>query len=123
MGMLLGGDLALVQLLRCPALRRGTTSRRRGNQVLRVRAVSNAEVTVSSRSWWQERIAPYPDTDSRAEPFLASLWSISLLFIDISVVLGAFLVAHWIRFVAPDAGVQVLELDRYVVMGLSIGAL
>ncbi len=83
--------------------------------------MSNLELGMSDRAWWQERIERGEHAGRRNERFLAFLWSLSLLLIDASVVVGAFLVAHWLRFVAVDGlGSAAVDIDRYVVMAFAI---
>jgi exopolysaccharide biosynthesis polyprenyl glycosylphosphotransferase len=85
--------------------------------------VSNVEIGVG-RAWWEERIESQATAGKRLEHFLAALWAWSLVLIDVSVVLGAFVAAYWLRFLASeDAGLPALDLNRYAAMGLSISAI
>ncbi len=85
--------------------------------------MSNLEIGVNTPPWWDERDEPRITADRRLEHFLAALWSWSLVLIDISVVLGAFIAAYWLRFVvSEDGSLPALDLNRYAAMGVSISA-
>jgi exopolysaccharide biosynthesis polyprenyl glycosylphosphotransferase len=52
---------------------------------------------------------------------LVTLLTVSTSLVDIIVVLGAFLLAYWVRFIVPDAEATALNLEEYARMGLLVG--
>ena len=59
-------------------------------------------------------------TASRGERLL-TLLTVSTSLVDIVVVLGAFLLAYWVRFIVPDAEGTALSLDEYARIGALVG--
>ncbi|HEU5314573.1 MAG TPA: sugar transferase [Chloroflexota bacterium] len=59
----------------------------------------------------------------RLESVFSVVTSLCLLVGDVGLVYVAFLVAHWLRFVAPDAVAQALGLEQYARQGLLVGGL
>src|SRR6266536_461519 len=58
---------------------------------------------------------------SQVERVLPVVAGVCLLVGDLALVLGAFLLAHWLRFIARDAEFASLGLEQYARMGLSAG--
>jgi exopolysaccharide biosynthesis polyprenyl glycosylphosphotransferase len=60
---------------------------------------------------------------SRIEKWLPLLSGVCLFVVDVSLVLGAFLAAYWLRFVAYDDALSALGFDEYVRIGLMVAVL
>ena len=58
---------------------------------------------------------------TRIARFLPVLSAACLLTVDAAVVVSAFLLAHWARFIAPDDAAAALGLEQYGQMGLVVG--
>jgi exopolysaccharide biosynthesis polyprenyl glycosylphosphotransferase len=56
----------------------------------------------------------------RAARLLSALTCVCLLVMDLAVGVGAFLLAHWVRFIVPDDGAAALGLEQYAWMGLTV---
>ena len=59
-------------------------------------------------------------TRARLAAALLRGWGFGMVVIDSLVVLGAFLLAHWARFILPDASGQAMGLDEYARIGLIV---
>jgi exopolysaccharide biosynthesis polyprenyl glycosylphosphotransferase len=62
-----------------------------------------------------------PSAGTRAAAALMNIWSAGLALVDSVLILGAFLLAYWARFVVPDASGEALGIEHYARMGLSVG--
>jgi exopolysaccharide biosynthesis polyprenyl glycosylphosphotransferase len=60
---------------------------------------------------------------SRAERLLPVVSGACLVTADIALVVAAFLLAHWVRFIAPDDEAAALSLEQYARMGLIVSLL
>ncbi len=54
---------------------------------------------------------------ARAAQILSAIASGCLLIVDFALVVGAFLLAHWYRFVVPDIEAYALGLEQYARIG------
>jgi exopolysaccharide biosynthesis polyprenyl glycosylphosphotransferase len=79
------------------------------------------EVPVQDRIWLAEGSDAPLAPRARAERLLPLLSGASLLAVDVALVLAAFLLAYWIRFVVPDNEAAALGLEQYARMGLTVG--
>ena len=57
----------------------------------------------------------------RIESLLGLGSTAALILGDVAIVYAAFLIAHWMRFVAPDAVGQAMGLEQYARHGLIVG--
>jgi exopolysaccharide biosynthesis polyprenyl glycosylphosphotransferase len=81
--------------------------------------VSNVEMSVDDRTWRRDGVSlPVP---SRLQQLLPRAWAGFVTAADVLLVLGAFLLAHWLRFTAPDAPDPAFELGPYARIGLGVG--
>jgi exopolysaccharide biosynthesis polyprenyl glycosylphosphotransferase len=87
--------------------------------------MSTVELRPDQRTWPamandQWTAAQWP-SHSRAERLLPALSGICLFLADQALVVGAFLLAYWVRFVAWDDSAAALSLDRYVRIAVIVG--
>ena len=83
--------------------------------------MSSMELRIGSRTWPARSGDRAEAGPSRAEGLLPALAAACLLAVDLVVVLGAFLLAYWVRFIVPDAQAFALGLENYATMGLTVG--
>jgi exopolysaccharide biosynthesis polyprenyl glycosylphosphotransferase len=76
--------------------------------------MSTAELGVHERVWVRASVDEDAAAHARAEQLLPFLAGICLALGDLVVVLGAFLLAHWIRFVALSDHPSALGMDEYM---------
>src|SRR5438046_277285 len=79
--------------------------------------MNSTDVRLRDRSWSGAGVAPRPPI----ERLLPALAASSLLAIDVGLVLAAFLLAYWVRFIAPEDGAAALGLEQYARIGLTVG--
>jgi exopolysaccharide biosynthesis polyprenyl glycosylphosphotransferase len=84
--------------------------------------MSSVELRVNDAHFSGEVAAEWQTTRSWAAHLLPGLSVVGLLVGDILIVLGAFLLAYWVRFIVPDDEASALGLAQYVRMALSVGA-
>jgi exopolysaccharide biosynthesis polyprenyl glycosylphosphotransferase len=72
-------------------------------------------------AWPLEAEGSWGAASSRIARFLPLLTALCLLVVDMAVVLAAFLLAHWARFIAPEDEAAALGLEQYARMGLTVG--
>ena len=84
--------------------------------------MSIVELRVNDGHFSGEFAPEWRTTRSRAAHLLPGLSVVCLLAVDVLVVLGAFLLAYWVRFIAPDDEASALGLAQYVRMALGVGA-
>jgi exopolysaccharide biosynthesis polyprenyl glycosylphosphotransferase len=80
--------------------------------------VPNGILSASSEDVWPRSAWP---GILRAERLLPVATGICLVIGDLALVVGAFLAAYWLRFIAADDTLPVLGLDQYLLMGTSVG--
>src|SRR5581483_125599 len=84
--------------------------------------MTGAEWSVSRR--WPLPAAGEAGSDrERAARLLPVVAGWCLLIVDLAIATGAFLLAHWTRFVLPDAEAAALGLEQYARMGIVVGLL
>src|ERR1700687_71381 len=66
---------------------------------------------------------PRAAVQTRTTSCIAALASWCTLSVDVVLVLTAFVVAYWLRFVAPGAQAEALGFDHYLWPALAIGLL
>lgn len=81
--------------------------------------MSNVEISVEDQVWRRDGVSLASPT--RLQQLLLRIWGGAVAATDVLLVLGAFLLAHWLRFVAPDGQDLALELGPFVRMGLGVG--
>jgi exopolysaccharide biosynthesis polyprenyl glycosylphosphotransferase len=57
----------------------------------------------------------------RAAAMLLGAWGACMSVVDVGVIVGAFLLAYWARFVVPDAAALALGIESYARLGLVVG--
>jgi exopolysaccharide biosynthesis polyprenyl glycosylphosphotransferase len=62
-------------------------------------------------------------SNSRLERLLPVLTGASLFVVDVLLIVGAFMVAHWLRFVASDYEMGALGIDEYLRVGAAVALL
>jgi exopolysaccharide biosynthesis polyprenyl glycosylphosphotransferase len=62
-----------------------------------------------------------PSTGAQAAAALIGVWSAGLVAADVGVIVGAFLLAHWARFIVPDASGLAMGIEHYARVGLIVG--
>jgi exopolysaccharide biosynthesis polyprenyl glycosylphosphotransferase len=72
---------------------------------------------------WTPSTLSWGRRNRRVEHLLPLLTGVCLVVTDIGLVVGAFLLAHWLRFIAADDTLSALGLDQYVLMASVIGLL
>jgi exopolysaccharide biosynthesis polyprenyl glycosylphosphotransferase len=82
--------------------------------------MSIAEFQAAWRSRSSTRISNDLAARSRAEWWLPALGGACLVTVDGLLVLGAFVLAYWVRFVVPDAEAVALGLEIYLGGGLLV---
>lgn len=81
--------------------------------------MSLVNVPIDESLWAAE--AGYLDrTHVWGKRWLPAVASAALLAIDLLVVLAAFLLAYWVRFVVPDAEASAIGVENYQWMGLAV---
>ena len=94
--------------------------------------MSVVELRAESRRWSSSAdVVPHPSwkptglnaTTARAERWLPFLTGLALLVSDLGLIVGAFVAAYWLRFVAADYEPAALGLDVYVRFGVTVGIL
>lgn len=81
--------------------------------------MSATDVGMTDGAWTKgRRLAAHPAAE-RLVPLLAG---VCLVVLDVALVLGAFALAYWTRFVAPDSEAAALGIEQYVRMGLTVSA-
>ncbi len=84
---------------------------------------------MSSVEWCVNRLWPLPAAEQarsgreRAARLLPIVTGWCLLAGDLAITTGAFLLAHWTRFVLPDDEAAALGLEQYARMGIVVGLL
>ena len=53
--------------------------------------------------------------------FLPAATDAALSLVDLGVVVGAFLLAYWLRFIVPDDLALALGLEHYIRMAVAVG--
>jgi exopolysaccharide biosynthesis polyprenyl glycosylphosphotransferase len=71
------------------------------------------------------RVTPltWPTQPRRLERLLPVLTGACLFLVDVGLVIGAYLAAYWLRFVAADNELAALGLDEYVRVGATVALL
>ena len=64
-----------------------------------------------------------PSPRARAAATLLNGWNAGLVLVDVTVIVGGFLLAYWIRFIAADAAALALGIENYVRAGLIVALL
>ncbi len=86
--------------------------------------MTTLDLPSSSRIWSPATSidAPWtiPTPGSRVEHMLPFLNGVCLLLGDLALIVGAFLLAHWLRFTAADESLAALGIEQYVVMSSAI---
>ena len=80
------------------------------------------------RRLWSSSLAPTPlpvawPRPSRLEKLLPILTGLTLFLVDTGLIVGAFMAAYWVRFVASDSELAALGLDQYVRVGCTVALL
>src|SRR5215217_3494335 len=80
-----------------------------------------------SKSVWRasdpEAWTPPAITHDRLERLLPALTGVCLVVVDLALVMGAFMAAHWLRFVAADDSLSALGIEQYVLMSLLVAGI
>jgi exopolysaccharide biosynthesis polyprenyl glycosylphosphotransferase len=88
--------------------------------------MTTIDFTPSTRVWSApvgETWTPPVATSDRLERLLPVLTGICLVVLDVALVVGAFMSAHWLRFIAADDTLSALGLEQYLLMSVTIAAL
>ncbi len=88
--------------------------------------MTTLDLPTSNRLWSSPAIAePWtiPSSESRLERMLPFLIGLCLVVFDIGIVVGSFLVAHWLRFTAADDSLSALGIEQYMVMAAAIAGI
>src|SRR5215212_9060638 len=83
--------------------------------------MNSVDVPIHDRTWHGEDDDGGLASHTRAERLLPVLSGACLLVLDVVLVLAAFLLAYWVRFIAPDHEAAALGLEQYGRMGLTVG--
>src|SRR5688572_29423922 len=79
-----------------------------------------AELSVERPSWKDEALdRPASDNHSLAR-LLGPVAGAILITVDLLIVVGAFLLAHWARFVSPGVENSALGLEQYARIGVVV---
>jgi exopolysaccharide biosynthesis polyprenyl glycosylphosphotransferase len=84
-------------------------------------SMSTVELRVGAPAWPRELADGRAPAHPRVEQLLPVLAGACLLTLDVALVMGAFLLAYWARFVVPDLEAAAMGVERYVWMGLIVG--
>jgi exopolysaccharide biosynthesis polyprenyl glycosylphosphotransferase len=79
------------------------------------RAWSPAATTVMAPAWRTRS-----STSERLEQVLPAVRGVCLIVVDLALVLGSFMVAHWVRFIAADPALSALGIEQYLLMAMTI---
>ena len=102
--------------------------------------MSIVELRSDSRVWPSSQTSPAPITSisghmpeatwnsawrgpSRLEAFLPFLTGACLFLVDVGLVVGAFMLSYWVRFVASDNELAALGLIEYLRVGVTVALL
>src|SRR5581483_5583816 len=70
---------------------------------------------------WSRPVRPPASVDrARFGQLLPAVARAILLLVDVALILGAFLLAYWVRFIVPDAEASALGLEQYASRGLLV---
>src|SRR5579864_2900284 len=78
------------------------------------------QARVDQAVWFSDEVSR---SQTRLRDMLPVLAGVCLMVVDVGVVVGAFLLAHWLRFVAAADETSALGLEHYALMGLTIGGI
>src|SRR4051812_43228953 len=88
--------------------------------------MTTLDLSTANRAWTpsvdQPWAIPTPSSE-RLERLLPVLTGLCLLAVDLGLVVGAFMAAHWLRFLAADESLAALGVDQYVLMACVISVL
>lgn len=79
--------------------------------------MSNVELGADDQLWRRDAAAVAGRT--RAQQLLPRAWACAVAAVDVSLILAAFMLAHWLRFVAPDDALA-LDLGPFVRIGIGV---
>jgi exopolysaccharide biosynthesis polyprenyl glycosylphosphotransferase len=85
--------------------------------------MTTVDLPSSDRVWSASLTEPWTTpvhTADRLERLLPALTGICLIVVDLALVMGAFVLAHWLRFIAADASLASLSIEQYMLMALTI---
>src|SRR5215472_1575588 len=85
--------------------------------------MTTVDLPSSDRVWSASLTEPWTTpvhTADRLERLLPALTGICLTVVDLALVMGAFVLAHWLRFIAADASLAALSIEQYMLMALTI---
>jgi exopolysaccharide biosynthesis polyprenyl glycosylphosphotransferase len=85
--------------------------------------MASVEMSVDGRAPWLDRDeadAHRARAGARTAGWLAGAAGGCLLAVDLCLVVGAFLLAHWARFILPAAEEEALGLEQYARLGLLV---
>src|SRR5439155_21691933 len=92
--------------------------------------MSTVELPSTGHRWptalpdaWTPSTLSWGRRNRRVEHLLPLLTGVCLVVTDLGLVVGAFMLAHWLRFIAADDTLAALGLDRYVLMASVVGLL
>jgi exopolysaccharide biosynthesis polyprenyl glycosylphosphotransferase len=64
-----------------------------------------------------------PTAESRVERLLPFLTGLCLVVLDVALVVGSFMLAHWLRFTAADDSLSALGIEQYLLMAAAIAGI
>src|SRR3954468_7937260 len=84
--------------------------------------MSSVELQSAYGPWLRSaRVGRHAD-HARIRQMLPAIARVVCLVVDVALILGAFLLAYWVRFIVPDAEATALGLEQYAIRGLVVGS-
>ena len=93
--------------------------------------MTTVEIPTTTERTWSPAIGPATavssawrtrsSTSERLEQVLPAVRGVCLIVVDLALVLGSFMAAHWLRFIAADPALSALGIEQYLMMALTIG--
>jgi exopolysaccharide biosynthesis polyprenyl glycosylphosphotransferase len=79
------------------------------------------QLRIGDRSWAEAGTELPPAARAQAARLLPIVAGVLLLGVDLALVVGAFMLAYWVRFIVPDAEAMALGQAEYLRMGAAVG--
>ncbi|MFN0074163.1 MAG: sugar transferase [Chloroflexota bacterium] len=85
--------------------------------------MSTADVPFRVTTWPHPGHRDSADRRELADGVLPMLFGVGTVLMDVAIIVGAFLLAYWLRFIVPDDSVSALGIEQYAVGGFLVGIL
>jgi exopolysaccharide biosynthesis polyprenyl glycosylphosphotransferase len=79
------------------------------------------QLGIGDRGWAENATSLPPASRAQVARLLPMVEGVVLLAVDLALVVAAFMLAYWVRFIAPDAEAMALGQAEYLRMGAAVG--